>query len=133
MEVVRNELERAKLQETKRVSAIGIKKSILDKVRAKRLSSKLRKANEGANQDSDQPIELVRIERSKSNPKQVTERVIKVKDERAVAKEKERRATVAQLSQALGINNAPTPLLVSGRRTKPLLKTQQQIRRKFKL
>jgi hypothetical protein len=133
MEVVRNELARAKLQETKRVSTIGAKKLVLDKVRAKRLNSKLHKASEGSNQDSDQPVELVRLERSKSNPKQITERVIKVKDERTVAREKERRATIAQLSQAFGINSAPTPLPVPGRRTKPLLKTQQQIRRKFKL
>jgi len=133
MEVARNELERAKVQETKRALAVEAKRVVIDKVRAKRLSLKQPRLNEGNNQDSDQPVELVRFERSRTNPKQVTERVIKVKDERTITKEKERRATIAQLSLAFGIDSTPTPLPTPSRRAKPLLKTQQQARRKFKL
>jgi hypothetical protein len=133
MEVVRNELERAKIQETKLASIMGARKLITDKIRAKRLNSKPCQAKEGVDKDLDQPVELVRVERSKSNPNQVTTRVIEVKNERTVASEKERRANIAQLAQAFGINNAPTPLPKVSRRTKSTLKTQQQVRRKFKL
>jgi hypothetical protein len=133
MEVARNELERAKIKETKRALAAEAKQLVIDKVRAKRLSLKQPRLNEGNNQSPDQPVELVWFERSKTNPKRVTEHVIKVKDERTIAKEKEQRTIIAQLSLAFGIGSASTPLPTPGRRTKPLLKTQQQTRRKFKL